>query len=308
MSDKRLSNDDNTMQSRYPRRGLRIALIAAATVVVFIIVGLLNHNYCVVSQTRSEFESSLDRSLKSAIAYLDSRRMELVQYDANAALTYMIRDMTKLIDEKRLETLVEGYANKYPNYYWLQMVYSEAGKPLDFQVEDLPRSDIGTLSDDQRWFYYVLGGNGITLEDEELDQLMSPTDCVARKLTHQLFALNLLQHRKPDDEELKQLRKTLCERIAKEAKGDIRVCDLLYQRIAFLLMAGREDLIKPRWVEQLIQFQHSDGGWPYVYRPLVVEAIFGEQPASEHASVQAAWVLCQLKYRYPEWIARHYSD
>lgn len=175
-------------------------------------------------------------------------------------------------------------------------------------VEDLPRSEFGSLTDDQRWFYHVLGGTGIKLDDEELLLLMSPTACSARRLTHQLFALNLLQHRNPDDAELSKLRKVLCERIAREAVWDARIGDMLYQRIAFLLMSGRDDLIKPRWVEQLIAFQQKNGGWGYFYRPLLFRAVSGEQTASEHASVQAAWVLCQLKYRYPQWIERHYSE
>ena len=100
----------------------------------------------------------------------------------------------------------------------------------------------------------------------------------------------------------------LCERIAAETALDCRVSDMFYQRVAFLLMSGREDLIKPRWVELIIKFQQADGGWGFGYRPLLVESVCGEQLSSEHASVQAAWVLCQLKYRYPEWIDRHYSD
>jgi hypothetical protein len=220
----------------------------------------------------------------------------------------MIRDMAELADEDRLTALVEGYANRFPEYYWLRMVYSKAGNQISRQTADLPRAELGKLTDDQRWFYYVLGGSAIELEDEELDLLMSATDCNARRLTHQLFALNLLQHRNPDDVELKQLRTTLCERIANEATWDIRICDMLYQRISFLLMSGRDDLIQPRWVEQLIAFQQSNGGWGYFYRPLLMQAATGEPSTSEHASVQAAWVLCQLKYRYPEWIERHYSD
>jgi hypothetical protein len=220
----------------------------------------------------------------------------------------MIQDMARLTGDKRLHALVEGYANRFPEYYWLRMVYSQSDKRDSSLVADLPRHELSSLTDDQRWFYYVLGGAGIQLEDEELSQPMSATACTARKLTHQLFALNLLQHRNPQDDELHELRMALCERIADEAALDCRVCDRLYQRIAFLLMSEREDLVNPRWVELLIQFQQSDGGWGFGYRPLIAESLFGEQASNEHAAVQAAWVLCQLKHRYPEWIKLHYSE
>jgi len=27
----------------------------------------------------------------------------------------------------------------------------------------------------------------------------------------------------------------------------------------------------------------------------------------QHATIQAAWALAQLKYRYPQWIEQHYQ-
>jgi hypothetical protein len=308
MSDEQSTSDPIKMQLQGRRRWLRVVLALAVVVVMLFAAALVNHNYRISGQTRSAFEKSLDQSLKSAIEYLDSQRLELIQYNPNCALIFMIHDMADLTGDGRLTALVEGYVNRFPDYYWLRMVYSEPNSQDNNQTADLPRGELDNLTDDQRWFYYVLGGTGIELEDGELALLMSPTECTARRLTHQLFALNLLQHRNPGDDELKQLRTVLCERIASEATGDARIGDMLYQRISFLLMSGRDDLIKPRWVEQLIAFQQTNGNWGYRYRPLVVTAVIGEQPASGHASVQAAWVLCQLKYRYPEWIARHYSD
>ena len=92
----------------------------------------------------------------------------------------MARDMAVLMDDERLQSLVDGYTTRFPQYYWLRMVYSESGQALDLQVEELPRRELVNLTDDQRWFYHVLGGTGMTLEDSELESLMSATDNTAR--------------------------------------------------------------------------------------------------------------------------------
>lgn len=299
----------NANQVNFKRRWWLWALLATVVVTtVFFIWLFVNHNYCLAGQSRVEFESELERSLSAAIEYLDSRRMEMVQYSPNCALTYMVHDMARLSNDKRLASIVEGYETRFPDNYWLQMVYSGDGDREQLEVVDVPRDELLNLTADQRWFYHVYGGTGIKLEETELSLLMSSTECTARKLTHQLLALNFLQHVKPDDEELKKLRMALCERISQEAAYDFRVNDMLYQRVSTLLMSGREDLVNPRWVERLITFQQSDGGWGFDYLPLFVESALGEQVSSEHAAVQAAWALCQLKYRYPDWIAKHYSN
>lgn len=128
MSDEQLISDPLVRQSRLRRRWLYGALTAAATGAALFSIALLNHNFRVLAQEGTLFEESLNRSLEAAIDYLDSRRMELTRYNPNAALTFMIRDMEELTGDVRLDALVEGYVNRFPNYYWLQMVYSESGK------------------------------------------------------------------------------------------------------------------------------------------------------------------------------------
>ncbi len=290
------------------RKWLRLAGIAALAVALVTLAILVNNNFRLVSNTRSELEDDLNRTLSSAIEYLDSHKMELGHYNANCALIYMIRDMAILTDDERLHTIVRAYVTSYPHIFWKRMIFWQHPDPEETENEELSSGEIQNLTADQRWFYHVIGGSQMTLDKTESDLLFSPTACTARKLTHQLFALNLLQGAAPQDDKLLALRQTLCERIASEASIDCRAADLYYQRLAFLLMAEREDLVNPRWVELLIKFQQSDGGWGFSYRPLLIESLFGEQASDDHAAVQAAWVLCQLKFRYPEWIKRNYPE
>ena len=103
---------------------------------------------------------------------------------------------------------------------------------------------------------------------------------------------------------------TIEERIAREAAVDFRVTDLYLQRLAFLVAAGRPDLVRPRWVERAFAAQQSDGGWlqdwhgwsrtPYRYS-------LAEESPTAHATAEGMWLACMLKYRYPDWIEQNYK-
>ena len=99
------------------------------------------------------------------------------------------------------------------------------------------------------------------------------------------------------------------ERIAAEAAFDFRVTDLYLQRIAFLLAAGRPDLVKPRWVERALAAQQSDGGWYYTWHgwaPTPYRYSISDEHSIAHATAQGMWVACMLRYRYPDWIDKNY--
>ncbi len=65
-------------------------------------------------------------------------------------------------------------------------------------------------------------------------------------LTHQLFAVYLYRKYQGTSPSLETLVDHLSERIASEAVWDVRVTDLYLQRAAFLLAAGKPDLVKRR--------------------------------------------------------------
>jgi hypothetical protein len=101
----------------------------------------------------------------------------------------------------------------------------------------------------------------------------------------------------------------LAERIAQEAALDFRLTDLYLQRIVCLLLAGRTDLVRPRWVERVLAAQQTDGGWKYFWYgwdSRIFRFRLGQQPTSAHATAQGLWLISLIKYRHPEWIAQHY--
>ena len=94
------------------------------------------------------------------------------------------------------------------------------------------------------------------------------------------------------------------ERIVSELYRDIAVVDIYIQKVAFVLYAGFEEKIRRRWVQRVIDNQLPDGGWndrwlcfQSTRRPVLS---LKQPPSNEHATVQAIWLLYQVKYRYPE--------
>jgi len=91
--------------------------------------------------------------------------------------------------------------------------------------------------------------------------MLEPDRFVWGSRTHQLFALILYRRRVGGTPAVTDLMDHLCAKIAVEENWDVRVTDLYLQRMAFILAAGRPDLIKRRWVERAIASQQPDGGW-----------------------------------------------
>jgi hypothetical protein len=84
-----------------------------------------------------------------------------------------------------------------------------------------------------------------------------------------------------------------------------RFVDIYIQKIAFVLYAGYPEKIRRRWVERVTANQRTDGGWNdrWLCFDSRKRPVFSLKQSSsdQHATVQALWLLCQVKYRYPEY-------
>lgn len=78
------------------------------------------------------------------------------------------------------------------------------------------------------------------------------------------------------------------EGMVKLADDPGTVADLRYEAVAFLLMRGEDDLVKPEWINQIVEEQREDGGW--------TEKVGGSKN-SPHATLLAMWSL--LEYSRP---------
>ena len=170
--------------------------------------------------------------------------------------------------------------------------------------------ELQSLEEYQRWILHGAAPNDVPLSPKELEDMFSPDKYRTGKSTHQLFALYFYRKSKGSTPELDRLMQRIEDRIASEASIDFRVTDLYLQRLAFLLAAGRPDLIRPRWVERTLAAQQIDAGWlqswhgwtgtPYRFT-------FGDELSTAHSTAQGMWIAYMLKYRYPEWIDQNYK-
>jgi hypothetical protein len=222
----------------------------------------------------------------------------------------MIRDMEDPVSYPRLEHIMNVHLKKKSNDIWYLMVDPSA----DVSFETIEKKMTNYVQY-KRWLVYSLAPDETKLSKDDYRGLYSPDANRFRQLTHQLLALWILREKGHSEdgiseEDIDDLINTLCERIAGEMVWDFRVTDLYLQRVACILAAGRPDLIKRRWIERILTNQTSDGGFRrswYRWGPGAF-TFNSTSPPTDHATVQAVWLLYMLMHRYPDWVEENFSD
>jgi hypothetical protein len=210
----------------------------------------------------------------------------------------MLQDSCSLHEEQILKDILEATLSTpaYPVCWNLLLApdYPVQNFSINYTVENEIL--------DNKWILYALAPDKVILSRKQMEQFMNGDLWNGRKLTHQLWALIHLRRTSGGDEKINRLIEHLCNRLSRQLKFDIAVVDIYIQKITFILKAGFPGKISRRWVERVIANQKSDGGWDDRWfcfdsgrRP-----VFGfERPSShQHATVQALWLLYQVKYRY----------
>jgi hypothetical protein len=292
----------------------RISAALAILLAVALGTAMLDNNLSPRRLSRAEFVGNLDKTLDRGTDWTFRQFQQTVAGHptpegqfllSNSATAHMMVDCASISSEPRMKLIGSNFALawKARANIW--------GKLVDPTMATVAPSDreVQELEEYQRWFLYGAAPNQISLSRTELEDMFSGGKYRTGKATHQLFALYIYRKSNGSTPELDRLMHRIEERIAKEAAIDFRVTDLYLQRVAFLLAAGRPDLIRPRWVERAMAAQQIDGGWlrdwhgwsrtPYRFS-------FGLQSPTAHATAQGMWISCMLKYRYPDWIERNY--
>jgi len=67
-------------------------------------------------------------------------------------------------------------------------------------------------------------------------------------------------------------------------------------------------LIKKRWIERIIGYQSTDGGFYYSWYGWGPNPVrfFDFRKPSPHATIQGIWAMYMIRHRYPEWIEENY--
>jgi hypothetical protein len=285
-------------------RLLRWMAIGGVILIGLVAVALFNNNFSLTHRSRVAFNAQLDADLDHAIGWIATHPRDS---ETNPALMYMISDMERMSGDTRLRTLLNDYAKHLSASFdpldsvWSRLANREAAVPM------LSGADLRGAGFEQKWDAYGIAPNNVQLTTEGRADMFSPTKYYWGLRHHQLLALVIYRDFNGGSPDLDRTMSHLSEKIARDAHYDFRVSDSYVQRTAFVLAAGRPDLIRDRWVERILDYQTSDGTWKYCWYGWC-RGIFEFEMSSYsvHPTVQAAWALCMLKYRYPEWINEHY--
>jgi hypothetical protein len=295
-----------------PTRNLAHALVSwalrcTAVVVLVLAVMLINNNYSFRRIARSEFRARLDRSIESSTAWLSARP----EVFGNPPIMFMVVDMEKMSGDARLRRLLVAYRHSrfvvdsaFPlGRVWARMVDPSAKVPL-IDATQVPADDVAEIL----WDAYAIAPDRVLISSAQRASMFSPTRYFWGRRQHQLLALDIYRYYNGGSIELDATLNHLAEKVARDAHFDFRVNDSYPQRSAFVLSAGRPDLIRARWIERVLNYQHLDGSWSYCwYRWCKGLFEFRARDVDPlHTTVQAAWALHMLKYRYPQWIDQHY--
>lgn len=267
------------------------------------IVGACGVYYClnnVSLMTDGRFARRLDAAIAEATEWVRTHEDQITA-NHNLALFMMLQDCHALQPEPLFPELVQRVLTEQdvPDG-WRKLL--RPGREMDQQRLN---TRLPLEPRDNRWMLYAIAPHLVVLTDEDLAGLYDPDRWTGRPLTHQLLALTQLRHSGAASERSEALIDRLCRRITGQLRWDLAVVDLYIQKVAFVLWAGHADMVNRRWVERVIDNQAADGGWNdrwcRVFRSRRRPALdFADPPSDDHATIQALWLLYQVRYRYPE--------
>ncbi len=288
-------------------RLLRWAAVAIAVFVIALALVLINNNFSLTHPSRAAFDARLDTELDSAITWIAAHPDVS---GTNPPLMYMVSDIEKMTSDPRLvpvlaanlETLRHRYATDLFEPFWERFANAPSILPY------LSPYQLRGQGFDQKFFVYGIAPDKVRLSDEDMANLFSLDKFVWGARHHQI--LGLIMYRAFNGSANQKVDDTLNKLVEKDARDqtfDFRVTDAYVQRNAFILAAGRPDLIRSRWIDRIMNNQRPDGSWStcwYGWCRGVFE--FGTVRDPGHTTIQGAWALAELKYRYPQWVAEHY--
>jgi len=296
-----------SLPSKYPNRFRllwRWLGRALAVAIIILALTLFNNNFSLRGQSRAAFQAQSDRALERAIGWMAANP---AAYNRNPLLMYFVSEIQVMSEDPRLLPVLDEYHS----------YISHPKTPLDFawarlvdptvQVPRITAKETFTVGIDSRWYVFSVAPSRVELTPGDLADMNSPDKYHWGTRQHQLMSLILYRHFNGSPPEMDRLIDHLAEGVAQDAHYDFRVNDGYIQRTTFVLAAGRPDLVRRRWVERILDYQNPDGSWNYCWYGWcrgVFEFGFKHNPG--HATVQAAWALAMLKYRYPHWAEGHY--
>lgn len=293
-------------RSRLRYAAIALLILIAAFALVFALL-VVNNNYSLRHRSRADFIAQMDEAIEKSTQWIVAHP----EVQGNPSIMYMLGDMAQMSRDPRLQDFVQSYRGskwvRVPgnplSWYYARLVDPKAPVPI-LRGEEMQTSEL-------LWDSYAAAPQSLLLTKAQYDDLFSTNTYVWGHRNHQLLALAMYRHFNGTNPEQDAVINTVAKGVARDGYWDFRVSDSYEQRSAFLLAAGRPDLVRSRWIERFLANQQPDGAWNYCWYGWcrgVFEFRFGESAKGDqgHSTVQAAWALYQLKYRNGDWINAHY--
>ncbi len=289
---------DSTAGKRWRRAILKIAAITLpAATAAFLLTWALVYGYNNISLMNNEtFAQSLETAIENGRGWVQHHQDEILN-KKNVALIRMLQDANKMHSERAYEQIVKAFLSRSLRpACWKSLL--DPNRPVSQWLlnQTIEREHI-----DNKWILYSLAPEKANVTAEQIG-LFDADRWQARQLTHQLWALIHLRQRGGEDKKLDELIEHLCDRLRSSLRFDVAVVDIYIQKVAFVLMAGLPEKINRRWIERIITNQRPDGGWNDKWLVFTSKRRPGfslhQSPGNQHATVQALWLLYQVKYRY----------
>jgi len=292
------SHDSNETPPKKRRKIIKRFLILIVPFIVVCVFCLYCNNNCSFMNDE-EFVRRLDDSIEKATGWVRSHRNDILTRK-NMALLRMLQDADQLHKEPLFGEIVQKIMSLplRPDC-WKRLIDPE--HPVQYrEIHHLIKNEVI----DNKWILYAIAPKKAKLTEAQMKDFFDPDRWQKRQLTHQLWALIHLRRSTGSDEKTDCLIEQLCDRITRQVTRNMPIVDIYIQKVAFVLKAGFPQKIKRRWIERIITNQQNDGGWNdrwYCFRSRTRPSFDFDSPASnQHATIQALWLLYQVKYCYPK--------
>ena len=177
----------------------------------------------------------------------------------------MVQRSARLTGDERLQDLFDTYYKRYfptrrqgYGYLWFQ---EKGWAPVTYE-------QIESLDDYQQFFAYALTCDADLGRQPLIYAQNDPTYCDGHPLrsscvTHQMMGLQILRERRCGDvDRHSEVIQTLQKRVVRQLTLDPRLLDQYIQRVLMLLDTGALSMVKPVWINRVINGSLGDGGWP----------------------------------------------
>ncbi len=196
--------------------------------------------------------------------------------------------------QRRFDLSKDLDANTYPinipqdkNVFSLQIQYLARMAYPDKILDTLPPSDInGAVLTN----IYAANCDVLPLPPTFWQSMEENHKAGGYSLTHVLLALAFMKDNGCSIPSYQQdLSSRTSEAMVKLMDNPETTPDMRYEIVAFLQLAGRYEMVKSEWIDQIVSEQLTDGGWLQKK---------DDRRASNHTTVLALWAL--LQYSRPD--------